>query len=260
MKRKVGALLVAASATVVALVFTGPGSAAESQGAGIAAVPVYAQSVGHGVSLYVEVFSARGGNPGPPGGGGGGGGGSVNCSDENDQTEHASPFANESALTLYKLQTTFPAGLDVSGALQNAADQWNAEGAALTLQTAPSGSPARPAEDGTSVIGFTKIAPKNTLAATWTYVDDATGNVLEADLFFNTLNPWITLSGCPSSPTGKFDVANIATHELGHVLGLNHVRDATAQSTMYPSAPPDEVRKITLTQGDKDALADSFSP
>jgi len=257
LKRKAGALFVAIAAATIGIVVSGPASAAD-EGGGIPAIPVNGRHVGNGVRLYVDVFYARGGNPGPPGGGGAGG--TVNCTDNNTQTGFAAPFANETPQTLNELQSTFPVGLDVDGALKNAAKQWKDAGGRLTLQAAPQGSPTGPAQDGTSVIGFTKIAPKNVLAATWTYVDDTTSNVLEADVFFNTLNSWITLSGCPSSPTGKFDVADIATHEMGHVLGLNHFSDVGAQSTMYPSAPPDEVRKITLTQGDKDALAATVTP
>lgn len=41
---------------------------------------------------------------------------------------------------------------------------------------------------------------------------------------------------------------------MRHVLGLDHFSDSGAQATMYPSAPADEVRKVSLTAGDVAAL------
>src|SRR5581483_10406739 len=94
---------------------------------------------------------------------------------------------------------------------------------------------------------------KNVLAATWTWTNSS-NDVVEADLFFNNSHSWATFTSCPTTATGKFDVADIAAHGLGHGLGLHHYSDSGAQATMYPSAPPDEVRKTTLTAGDTAAL------
>jgi len=229
-----------------------PGAAVDQ---GMQVVPVQGRAVGHGIRQFVDVFYARGGNPGPPGGGGGGGG-SVNCTDDNTQTGFAAPFAGAGRITLHVNENTVPSGLNVNTALSNAASQWNGNGAHLSV-TFSGSSETTPTQNGTSTIGWVKIVPKNVLAATWTYVDSS-NHVIEADLFFNSFQPWAIFAGCPTTATGRFDVGDIATHEMGHVLGLSHFSDSGAQATMYPSAPPDEVRKITLTQGDKSALQASL--
>jgi hypothetical protein len=246
------AVLIALVAAVSSVIVAAP-TFADNQSDGIAAVPVNGKAVGNGVRLFVDVFYARGGRPG------GGGGGAVDCTD-GTATAFTQPFAfaSNSALTLHLNPNTVPAGLDVNTPLTAAEAAWNGAGHGTQLNLANDGTETGPAQNGTSTIGFAKLAPKNVLAATWTWVD-STNHITEADLFFNTLNPWTYLPNCPISATGKFDVGNIATHEMGHVLGLSHVSDAAAQATMYPSAPPDEVRKTTLTDGDKTALGISVN-
>jgi hypothetical protein len=66
---------------------------------------------------------------------------------------------------------------------------------------------------------------------------------------YNAFHRWDVFSACDAS--GKFEVANIGTHEVGHTVGLDHLSDGGAYATMYPTASKGEERKQTLTDGDK---------
>ena len=101
--------------------------------------------------------------------------------------------------------------------------------------------------------------PPKALAAARVWTDDATGRVLEADVFFNTKHPWDVFTACPSG-AGAYEVGNVAAHELGHTLALDHVSDPGKQATMYPSASLDEVRKRTLTAGDAAGFQAALAP
>lgn len=57
------------------------------------------------------------------------------------------------------------------------------------------------------------------LAATSFLLDATTGEILEADVFFNTLFDWsVAAAGEP----GRVDLESVALHEIGHLLGLGH--------------------------------------
>ena len=57
------------------------------------------------------------------------------------------------------------------------------------------------------------------LAATSFLLDGATGEILEADVFFNTRFNWsVAATGEP----GRVDIESVALHEIGHLLGLGH--------------------------------------
>jgi hypothetical protein len=57
------------------------------------------------------------------------------------------------------------------------------------------------------------------LAATSFLLDAATGEIREADVYFNTRFNW---SVAPNGESGRMDVETIALHEIGHLLGLGH--------------------------------------
>lgn len=258
MRRGVMLLLIVAAG--VAALLAGA-SGVQAGGRGLDVKPINGKAVGHGLRLWVHVFYAKGGTPGPPSGGGGGGGGSVNCTDTNSQTGYAAPFATTGTVAFQANTATFPSGAgNVASALSAAASTWDSEiSGAPRLTVQSGGSATGPSQDNVSELGWVRIVPKNVLAATWTWVD-ANNRITEADLFFNTSWTWNVFSSCPSTATGKFDIQDIATHEMGHALGLSHYSDTAAQATMYPSAPSDELRKRTLTQGDIDALQVALGP
>lgn len=74
--------------------------------------------------------------------------------------------------------------------------------------------------DGVTLLAFdTRPELDRTLGATSYTIDVTTGTLLEADVFFNASFPWSTAS---TGQGGRFDLESIATHEIGHLLGLGH--------------------------------------
>jgi hypothetical protein len=66
---------------------------------------------------------------------------------------------------------------------------------------------------------------------------------------YNLFHSWGMFADCTSTET-RFEVENVGTHEVGHVIALGHVKDPEAMATMYPSASRGEVKKKTRTTTD----------
>ncbi len=76
------------------------------------------------------------------------------------------------------------------------------------------------AVDGRTTIGFLDRPDLDrVLAATSFILAAGTGEIVEADIFFNTRFVW---SAAAAGESGKVDVESIAVHEVGHLLGLGH--------------------------------------
>jgi hypothetical protein len=84
--------------------------------------------------------------------------------------------------------------------------------------------------DGMTVIGFESHSDLDrTLGQTTFGVDATTGQLLEADIFLNSVFSW---SVAPNGESGRFDVQSIGTHEIGHLLGLGH--SALGETSLTP--------------------------
>ena len=74
--------------------------------------------------------------------------------------------------------------------------------------------------DGRNTLGFLDRPDLDrVLGATSLLLDAATGQIVEADIFFNTQFPW---SVSASGEAGRVDVESVVLHELGHLVGLGH--------------------------------------
>ena len=56
---------------------------------------------------------------------------------------------------------------------------------------------------------------------------------------------WVT-----GSSADAFDFANVATHEIGHAVGLDHPGNSCTEETMYAYVDFGETKKRTLNAGD----------
>jgi hypothetical protein len=75
-------------------------------------------------------------------------------------------------------------------------------------------------DDGLTTLGFLpRPELDRVLASTSFLVDDATGELVESDIFFNSIFPWSVASG---GENGRYDLQSIALHEIGHLSGLGH--------------------------------------
>jgi hypothetical protein len=139
-----------------------------------------------------------------------------------------------------------------TGAITNSFMNWQAQtGKAFFDTISDHGGASGPAADGNNTVGWARLVPRNTLAATWVWTETINGvdYVTDADIFYNSFHDWGVFGTCTPTET-RFEVENVGTHEVGHVIGLAHVKDAEAMATMYPTAAPGETKKKTLTATD----------
>jgi matrixin len=125
-------------------------------------------------------------------------------------------------------------------------------------------------DDGISTLGFLdRPELDRVLAATSLLVDDSSGVLIEADIFFNAAFPWSVAS---AGEAGKFDLETIALHEIGHLSGLGHSalgetelvasggrRVVAAEAVMFPIAfPPGSTFDRTLRPDDVAGISDLY--
>ncbi len=92
------------------------------------------------------------------------------------------------------------------------------------------------------------------LARTTVSYNSATKVIVKADIVFDTGDKWFISStwSCAGIAGSPFDIRNVATHEIGHAIGLGHVSDT--KLTMYGSATQGETLKRSLGIGDQKGI------
>ena len=137
----------------------------------------------------------------------------------------------------------------------------NAPGSALTIQRGGDTTKTVPSYDCVNTIAFKCTSgcdfgtDDSTLAITFTTTSDGAssdrdcdnnvpfvGQILDSDILFNQNVSYVTATD--TDPDTQ-DLQTIATHEIGHFLGLDH--SAIVKSMMFPFAPD---RLVTLSYDD----------
>jgi Matrixin len=112
-----------------------------------------------------------------------------------------------------------------------------------------------PYRDNKNTISFGPVSYAGALAVTTYWYNRATGRFVEADIEFSTSYRWGIdpdgEGGAQTLDSSTFDVRNVGTHEVGHVVGLADLyRTNYSELTMYGYASPAETLKRSLQNGD----------
>src|SRR5438552_15215901 len=102
--------------------------------------------------------------------------------------------------------------------------------------------------DGMNLISFADDSTplgSSVIAATFSFFRSDSGAIVtdEADIIFNPAFQYST-----SGEENKFDIQSVLTHEIGHVLGLDH--SALVSSVMVPFAAVSQLDQRTLAYDD----------
>ncbi len=226
----------------------------------IEVAPVHGVTIGPGRKLWVFVFPERGKGKGPPPKED-----SPSACDDLDQSNYAPlGFYLRGPVTFNIKDGSIP--INTTAADTAIRDSFFAWESAVGIpredlfKIISTGGAVGPAADEKNTVGWVRIVPRNVLAAAWIWTEtgpDGVEYVTDADIFYNLFQKWGVFSTCNGQD--RFEVQNIGTHEVGHVIGLAHFKDTAAMATMYPSAAKGEVKKQTLTLGDKDGAFDLTS-
>ena len=209
------------------------------------------------------------------------------------------------------LLTAYPQDLDAMmtteetlGAIDAAAATWSKEGDActyleITVQSSTDPTPRATNDGANSVIfrtsNWCKLEPNGAcdpavpydpaaLALTSVSASTSTGTIRDADIEINAFRfDWADLVSHPELRGGGqpfHDLQNAATHEMGHLIGLDHTcyldppapldqngnpipdcADASPDvlaTTMFPSANPGDIDKRTLAPDDQQAVCEIY--
>lgn len=102
-------------------------------------------------------------------------------------------------------------------------------------------------QDYKNVISFGSYPNSGVIAVTSVWFNRKSGSIVEFDMLFNTYYTW----GDATVNASSMDLQNIATHELGHAVGLNDIYNSGfSYVTMYGYSYNGDIDKRTLETPD----------
>ncbi len=158
-----------------------------------------------------------------------------------------------SLLVSYVINPINPQGLDggfITSAFFNSAETWDEavinkeliNNTYITDTTVAYG-----VQDYKNAITFGNYPTKGVIAVTTVWYNPALRSIAEFDIMFDTDFVW----GDATVDSSKMDLQNIATHELGHGVGLSDVYETNCSAvTMYGYSTEGETDKRTLETPD----------
>jgi len=199
-------------------------------------------------------FAKPDGSPGNGNGKGGGGGGEDNESTCFSYITKGAKWREPEQWTVSLAYAPLP---DVTTTLVNAVNQWEtADDPANEIMESFNSSLSVVAGsigktmDGTNEVAFGDITDEGVIAATWVWRTVSgppqARYIAEWDQLYD-VNSY-TWSNNSDSTSMNFD--NIATHEIGHAVGMGHPDSTCTEETMYAYANYGETKKQDLYFGD----------
>jgi hypothetical protein len=146
-------------------------------------------------------------------------------------------------------------------AMKNAAKEWNGAGAGTLISIGSTTSNTQyPNDNDKNEVtkgnrGTNKYLMQTTATTTgWEWVGLwPVHAIYEADIDVNTSHPW---SNTPNGNSTTYDVWNVFTHELGHLLGLDHSNVTGA--TMISGSSLGTIYKRDIHEDDIKGIKDLY--
>jgi predicted Zn-dependent protease len=131
-------------------------------------------------------------------------------------------------------------------ALAEAKDEWGSHTSANLFGDFSAGDGTAGVRDNKNVITFGNYPQNGVIAVTYTWYNPGTRLAVESDMLFDTDFKWGT-----TGDSLLMDVQNIATHEMGHTLGLSDLyTDSCNTVTMYGYSTEGDIEKRSLASPD----------
>lgn len=137
----------------------------------------------------------------------------------------------------------------VTSAISTSAETWDSATSKELFNDAYTVDPSVQygVQDYKNAITFGNYPDSKVIAVTSVWYNRFTKRIVEFDMLFNTYFVW----GDATQDASVMDLQNIATHELGHSVGLSDVYSSSCSSvTMYGYSTEGETQKRTLEQPD----------
>lgn len=140
------------------------------------------------------------------------------------------------------------AGSPLSTAVASASGVWDAQTSRSLFTGSAYASYPFDRRDSVNSVSFGDYADGDVIAVTMTWYYPSTKTAVESDILFDTTYTWGTVD---AEHPSVMDLRNLATHEIGHTLGLSDLYSAPCNAvTMFGWADYGETIKRDLAPSD----------